>query len=174
MKVWVKQVVCIYFRILNKACIHYPSPHQNSNEYNVNWGHWKPCTQSTEEAHTVLLQQLCGLCICICVYFSDFMYVCFTFYVQLSAWKCGHVCVCVFVSVRVYEIRWAHCSIMNGNHTAPSRQPCVTFWNPNKRWSVIVCTHTHTHSVMMIGDAGLLWKLNLHVSLPGELMFLPK
>lgn len=138
----------------------------------------------------VLLQQLCGLCVC--VYVSEFLqvwlcvctsitWVC----VQGSACGCyvyayiyGCACMCVWVcSLCVYEIRWAHCSTMNGNHTASSQQPCVTYWNPNKRWSVIVhtdLTHTYTHTVAIVGDAELLWNLNPHVSLPGELMFWPK
>lgn len=110
--------------------------------------------------HLGLCSGQCVWMLCICIYIY------------------GCACMCVWVcSLCVYEIRWAHCSAMNGNHTASSQQPCVTYWNPNKRWSVIVhtdLTHTYTHTVAIVGDAELLWNLNPHVSLPGELMFWPK
>lgn len=48
---------------------------------------------SNKRAPALLLQQLCGLRKCVCVYSGDFMDASPTVYFQLSARKCARVCV---------------------------------------------------------------------------------
>lgn len=146
-------------KVIDKGRIHCHTPHQNSSERNVKWGHPSKKKQtlvvrSSTKASQCATKAACGQCICICVYVSVFTYARFPAYIQVVLCICIlRVCLCVRMCVCVWEIRWAHCSTMNGNHTAPSRQPCVTYWNPNKRWSVIVHTHTYisTHTLMHTG-----------------------